>query len=685
MVQLEALLSCLQPLPFDPTNNYQRCNMPARLLDRNAGTEIPTNLIFFDTECISTPCEKTPEKRLLTLRMWCGVHVRLAKDKTHCHKIEFGIDGKSFWNWVDSCLVAKKKTWLFGHNVAFDLTQLDFWDELDNGRYTIDPLLGKPNPKTGEQRRTWRGALCLESSPFFVCCRQDRKTINIVDTLNYWRMPLAELGQSCGLPKLDMPSDDATMEDWQKYCHRDVEILVRSVVELLLDWQREDCGVFQLTAAMLSLTSFRHKCEFTNGRKHKLDIVCDPDSRWHDLERQSYYGGRTTCYQVGTIKGPVYHVDVNSLYPFVMREHGYPRCFEYSRHGVPVGELQSAQGIYGTVAQCLIDTRHQTFPARIDGQQYHCTGHYWTSLCGPELSRALRSGLVLRAGNVQYYSIASYFTEWVDYWYDRKTRAMRELGNGSSVYRLSKIILNSLSGKFAQQGKRWAERPGRVPLLRWGGYTTVDDGELRPMLARGVAGVEQVLTDVGEPRYSFPAISAFITSHGREYMQSVIDTIGEANVYYLATDALIVNQDGYDQLLANDMIDQYRLGAFKLVGTYDECDIRGANYYSLDGTVTAAGLVGLAENARLLGRAPETFQPIGSIISVKPDASVAVSPLSPPTFTPDYRGTIGNDGRWLPYRVTLDPEWTDRPPRSGYSFGDSLDTEARRILLAADV
>lgn len=658
--------------------------MAARLLDRNAGTEIPTNLLFFDTECLNTPLDAALNTRSLTLRLWCGVHVRFAKQKQHSQRVTFGVDRKSFWDWVDSCIQPKKKTWLFAHNAAFDLTQLDFWDELDNGRYSIEPMLSKPNPTTGQVRTTWRGALCLESSPFFVCCRKDKATINIVDTLNYWRMPLADLGEAFGIPKLPLPADDADEQTWQTYCHRDVEILVRAMVEMLQQWQREDCGVWQMTAAMLSMTSFRHRCKLHHKNGSKLDIVCDQNSPMHKLERAAYYGGRVTCYYVGTKTEPVYHLDVNSLYPKVMYDHRFPRCYEYSRHDVPVGELSDSDGIYGLVAECLINSRAETFPLRVDGQQYHCTGHYWTTLCGPELSRALRSQCVCRTGHVQYYSVASYFRDWVAYWYDRKTRALREMGNRGPVYQLSKIILNSLSGKFAQHGRRWVERHGRIPLLRWGGYTTIDADKGEIINARGVAGIEQTLSDVGEPPYSFPAVSAFITAYGREYMLNLIDIAGEDNVYYLAVDSLIVNADGYQRLVAANRVDEYELGALKLVGVYSEAEIKGANYYRLDDRITAAGLVGLAENARRKGKPAEVFEPITGIISRKPSAEVVVAPLHPPTFTADYRGTITGDGRWMPYRVTMVPEWTDRLPRSGWTFGDPSDTQAGRILLAAD-
>lgn len=659
--------------------------MRSHYLDRNAGTETPSNLVFVDTETIAEPSAAMPRVELHRLRLWCAIHVRMENGKGVSHTIQYGYTAAEFWNWFDSCLVSKKKTWLFAHNAHFDLTQLDFWEQLDSGRYTIAPLLSRPNPETGERKSTWRGSLCLESSPFFVYCRKDRQTINIVDTCNYWRMPLAELGEAVGLPKLPMPGPDATDEDWRTYCHRDVEIILRAVVSLIQEWRANDCGVFQATAPMLAMTSFRHMCKLGSPNCRKLDIVCEPGSPAHDLERESYYGGRVTCFTVGKRTGKFYYLDVNSLYPYVMHEHSFPRCRMFNRDSPSIAELEPAARVYGTIAEVLIDSRCEAFPLRIDGTQHHCTGHYWTVLCGPELSRALDSGSVLRAARVQYYSVAAYFREWVATWYAAKLRGLREVGAGSPLYRLSKIVLNSLYGKFAQRGRRWSERLGTIPLERWGGYARSNPETLEIEKCRGVAGYEQVLTEEGEPAHAFPAISAFVAAYAREYMLHLIAVAGEDNVLYQAVDALIVTEEGYERLKASAYIDPFAMGMLKVVGEYGEVEIRGANYYALDGKVTAAGLVGLAEDCRRNGKEPRLFQTVGETISGKPDGSIAVKPMPEPSFTPDYRGVVGPDGRWRPYRLTFDPDFTDRPPRFGWRFADSTDTEQVRTLRAAEL
>ena len=42
------------------------------------------------------------------------------------------------------------------------------------------------------------------------------------------------------------------------------------------------------------------------------------------MARDSYIGGRTECFRIGTFDGPLYYIDVNSMYPSVMKTGDYP-------------------------------------------------------------------------------------------------------------------------------------------------------------------------------------------------------------------------------------------------------------------------------------------------------------------------------------------------------------------------
>lgn len=659
--------------------------MAGRYLARNAETEIPSNLIFFDSESTSTVSQHDPRKRILTLRLWCAISVRLENGVGTRHRVQHGFDAESFWDFVDSCLQPKKRTWLFAHNANFDLTQLHFWEYLDDGRYTCEPLYGKIDPKTGTPKTTWQGKICAEPRPFFVVCRKDRSTLTIVDTCNYWPKPLAELGDDFEIPKLPMPAPDASERDWLVYCERDVEVICRAVVDMLQVWNKEGCGVFKETAAMLAMQNFRHTCDILTDDGKAIDIVCKPDAREHILERQAYHGGRVCCYYVGERNETIYHVDCNSLYPFVMSNHSYPRAFLGYKVGVPIDELARESRVFGIVAETLIETRHKEFPVRVNGLQCHCNGRFWTVLCGAELQRAINDGSVLRTGVVQYYSLAPLFAKWVGYWYARKLRFSGTMENRRGDYEFSKLILNSLSGKFAQHGRRWVDRPAKIPPVRWGPWVEREGIEGNFQKWRAIAGNAQVLSDEGEPAHAFPAISAFITSNAREYMGEVIEKCGYRNVYYLSTDALIVNDEAISNLSSRGLLHPTQLGAFKMLSCHRSCRIGGANFYQLDGEVTASGLAGVIAKAKKKGVPPEVFESIRSILHSRPDGSIGVETIEPQGFVPDYRGNIGKDGFWFPWRVTMDSDFTDRPPRSCWEFADSPGMERDRILSPANV
>lgn len=60
---------------------------------------------------------------------------------------------------------------------------------------------------------------------------------------------------------------------------------------------------------------------FRTYLKEPLWGLCDYGA---DFSRRSYFGGRTEIFRPFCNKGPLYEYDVNSLYPFVMRDNYFP-------------------------------------------------------------------------------------------------------------------------------------------------------------------------------------------------------------------------------------------------------------------------------------------------------------------------------------------------------------------------
>jgi len=651
-----------------------------RYLKRNHGTEAPSNLIFLDTESYKEDRSDTLKRTANRLRLWCATNVRLESGKVTRRKEDNGLTAGTFWKFVDDCSTDERCTWIFGHHLSNDLTQLGFWHELDAGRFTTNPMKCKKNQENGKERNSWIGKLCLESTPFWVQVRNGRKTYKMVCTFNYWQCKLKDIGESIGLPKLECDTDTPNLAELLVYCKRDTEIVEKAVCQLIYQWKETNSGVLQPTSASLALHNFMHICPIRTPDSKSVDIVCEPGHRKNVLERESYFGGRIQSFFVGEVHSPVYHVDCNSLYPYVMHKYSYPRRFVAYERNVPVDRLETMSKVYGLCAKVALSARYDTFPVRIDRKQYHTVGQYWTALCGAELLRGIETRSINRVATVQLYSVAPLFRDWVCEWYERKVRAERLGDVGLSDRMFAKLLLNSLSGKWAQHGRTWTDRPGEWPLTRWGAYPAKESSTGDYKRLRGVAGHLQELTDGKEPDHAFPLISACITSNAREYMRTVIGTAGEGNVYYMATDSLMLNKEGYDNLQREGYIHPSDLGRFKLVGIHRYACFHGPNDYVLGEKQVVSGSIG---KARLDARGilvADIWDRTPSVISKGPTDEIVITTV--PAYYPHHtnRGRIGKDGWWGPYRITDDIDFTDRP-RKGSHFGTySLDMEGDRIL-----
>jgi hypothetical protein len=650
-----------------------------RYLKRNKGTEAPSNMIFFDTESWIRPLEGKIKGSSLSLRLWTAIRVRLEKGKITRRKVAYGYDSESFWQFVFAHSSAQRTTWIFAHNLSHDLTQVRFWHKLDDQTFTVQPIKSKSKRIDGSFVNSWQGKLCLDTHPTFMQIRSDKRKYKLVDTCNYWPKSLLLIGKGFGLEKGSLPTVVNSDQFWLEYCIRDSEVIEKAITEMAITWTKENCGVFQMTAPSLAMTNFRHTCDVLTPDNAAVDIVPTGGSKASQLEREAYFGGRFQCFYVGERYHKCYQIDCNSLYPFVMRDHNYPRRFMFYERNVDVKRTKLATDTYGMCARVFISSRHDTFPVRIDGRQYHCNGKFWTSLCGPELDRAVRTGSISSLSTVQFYSVAPIFRSWVDYWYPRKVKASRHFDNHPGDYEFAKLILNSLSGKFAQTGIRWTDRTDKIPLARWGGYVSSEDGETSYSRFRGVGGNCQQLTREGEPEHAFPLISAYITAYAREYMREVIQVASAGNVYYMATDSLIVNDDGYNKLKDEGYIHPYALGKFKVEREADYVRINGSNNYTFGEKQTLSGPASKARvDANGILRA-DLWDQLPNIIATGPRDDILIREIALMPPDPDNKGVIGNDGWWNPYRITDDVSFTDRPRQGGYFASDLLDTVEAHI------
>lgn len=619
-----------------------------RYLCGNKGTECPSNIIVFDTERLRVPVSRNGLKSESFLSRWHAIRWRFEKGKQTRRCEASGDKEHQFWAFLDEHSDKQRTTWIFSQDIGHSLTLLEFWSRLDEGIFSLNRQRPSADDSCRSESAPNQHRLSVDGIPTYIVVRSGQRLYKFVDTRNYW--PKGIFGEYAANRLAGNATNPVSHnQDVQPTaCSLRSGILEQRTVALIKGWRDGKSGVFQLTAAAMAMNNFRHTCDIRVPGKDKLDIVCKPNAREHDLERAAYFGGRTTCYRIGNSGCRIYHLDVNSLFPFVMREHAFPRRFIRFQPTATIDELRAMLTVYGVVANVLIDSPQETYPVRKDGKQYHATGCYWTALCGPELARAIRSESIARIGTVQVYSVARLFATWVSRWHDRKIKFATDGMGDVHASSFAKMILNSLYGKWAQRSKHWKDRPDRIPPERWGSWPQFDADKGEYSNWRAIAGNAQCQMPTGEPSHSFPLISAYIAAYAREYMGECIDSLPYGSVRYLAVDALFVTHEAYIELNRRSMIHPTEIGLFKVKEVYENFTLHGPNHYDHDGITTSSGIYGKYISDNGCNGMVSLDAGLPEILSKLPTNSVASRYVHATTGHADHRGNIDRFGRWTP-------------------------------------
>jgi hypothetical protein len=204
----------------------------------------------------------------------------------------------AFFSWLDAVRDRHKATWVFAHNLGYDLTLLGFWDRLSLDDASI------------------RFAV-LEDPPTIIVVKHGCKLIRFVDVMNYWRLSVADLAASVTYGQSAGGNSLCPLAGAAPRCQYHVEVIESCILRLIATVSEMSLCSWQTTAASLAWGVFR-KCFL----EMNLHPHCNEHAR--RLERASYFGGRVEARSIGLISEPVSVLDVNSLYPSVMASHSYP-------------------------------------------------------------------------------------------------------------------------------------------------------------------------------------------------------------------------------------------------------------------------------------------------------------------------------------------------------------------------
>jgi DNA polymerase family B len=612
--------------------------------------EYPTNMLFFDTETYTElqESELPIERQILQFGYAYAFRFENGK-KTRERYCRFD-DSKTFFDFLISRLDESRPLHVFAHNLKFDLTIVDFFHWSERNNFHVD-------------------AACFEDPPFFILGHYKRKRVKIIDTFNYWRQSVEDIGKSIRVEKLSRPNPNASKKVWDEYCKQDVTVIAEAVCRLNAWLKDNDLGSFGLSTPAIALSTFKHRFLDKEIYIHDNTKICQ-------LERAAYYGGLVNCFYIGKIpKQKLYKLDVNSLYPFVM-QNTFPVRLRERLENPSVYQTKELLRHLGGVAKVIVNTKTRTYPIRYNGRLCYCNGHFQTYLCGPELLRAIYSSDIESVAYLATYETAKIFNSFVSYFWKLR-KQYQENDDFVSQY-FCKIIMNSLYGKMGQMGHNMQElSPENLELLyqHYGMEMPTcynDEKNLmkeshsqstwkpidfpRGIQIKRVNNLSLIKMPPIEHKESFPAIAAYVTAYAREYLLSLIRCAGDRNVYYCDTDSLFVNQKGYDNLSIAGHINKDILGKLKIEKATDHVLIRCPKDYEFGDEVARKGI---RKDAIQLG--PNTykqkqFEGIKSVIKRGYDAYIDVKTIIKDVSRNYTKGEVSKSGWVRPYCLPEDSD-----------------------------
>jgi len=293
-----------------------------------------------------------------------------------------------------------------------------------------------------------------------------------------------------------------------------------------------------------------------------------------DMERKAYRGGRTEAFFIGQCPGfKFYALDINSMYPYVMRKFQYPVKLIDIAENISVNELRSILKNKMVIADVEIDISEPAIAYK-DKRLIFPVGRFRVCLTTPELFWVLVNGKITRVHKVAVYRGEYIFREFIDSMFSLKAMYERE---GNTIFReITKLIMNSLYGKFGQKNPVWEKLPDS-PDSQVGSEIVYDfdTGERHQYKYL----YHQSWRKNGEEPASdtFFAIPSHVTAYARLHLWNMIVTAGRDNVFYVDTDSLFVNGEGKERV--SEWIKENELGMLKVVTSAPTLLIRGAKDY----------------------------------------------------------------------------------------------------------
>ena len=463
--------------------------------------------------------------------------------------------GNSIDEFIRFCKNKKENYILYFHNLKFD------------GEYIFNYLLnnGYECIKTKKERRDNTFTTLISDTGQFYSIEiffetQNKKHINkvtIYDSLKILNFSVEQIAKDFNLPSRKLELDykanreigHILTEHEIDYIRNDVEIMARAL-EIMFNQ-----NLTKMTIGSDALDNYKKMNK--NFKKYFPILPYEIDK---DI-RRSYKGGFTYLNDVykekETADGIV--LDVNSLYPSVMKYEklpfGSPLYFEGKY------EYDLLYPLYVQTLSCTFNIKENKIPTiQIKNNLAFIPNEYIKSSDGDVVTLTLTNidlelffehydvDVIEYHGGWKFRSIKGLFSAYIDYWSEQKIQAKKD--KNDALYRISKLMLNSLYGKFGLN----PDVRGKFPYLN-------EDG---------IVKYGMYPKEIRESIYI--PVASFITSYARRKTITTSQSIKDytTNKYgidyyiYSDTDSIHLLNIDENELSSFVDIDDYKLGAWKL-------------------------------------------------------------------------------------------------------------------------
>jgi hypothetical protein len=461
---------------------------------------------------------------------------------------------------VDAVCTEGATSWLFAHNLGFDLivTRLVLL-LIDRGWQ-----LGKH-------------ALTLDAP--WLQMSNGRRRLTMADTFSWLPTSVDRLGHDLGVAKPPLPGNDANTVDWLLRCAADVDITAEAITQLLDWWDRNKLGCWSLTGAATGWNAYRH-------HRYQAPVVIDPEPAGRAFERRAINAGRREVWRVGVQpKARYIELDLERAHLTAARHLWLPskRSKAFGPIGLDDYRLHAAH--FAPIAEVTVTTETPRYPLVAGRRTWYPVGTFRTILCGPEIAEAMARGELVAVHRGIMYRRGPTMTIWAQW------------------------IADILDGRIEDAppmavlaAKAWSRRvPGKWATRTTTTLATIEGAGSGWSLERGihhpseqrcalltVAGTTEMLLQDQDSDDCFPAVLAWIQSATRVAVSRLIDHFGPERMVSCNTDGIIVRAartPNLDKLAAI-------CAPFKprLKGVYHHVDVISPQHMLLDGVSRLSGV-----------------------------------------------------------------------------------------------